>query len=102
MKQQRRHWSAEEKTKVLRRHLIEKVPISKICEESQLAPSMFHRWQEQLFGNAALALEGKRSPDRNPDRQRVEKLEQKIRQKDEVLAELMAEHVALKKEFGEL
>lgn len=102
MKRERRHWSAEDKTKLLRRHLIEKVPVSKICEEARLAPSLFHRWQEQLFSNAALALEGKRSPDRGPEQQRIEKLEQKIRQKDEVLAELMVEHLALKKEFGEL
>jgi transposase len=101
LKKERRHWSADEKAKLLRRHLIEKVPVSKICEESQLAPSMFHRWQEQLFLNAAFALQGNRSPERNQD-QRIEKLEKKIRQKDEVLAELMAEHVALKKELGEL
>jgi transposase len=101
LKKERRHWSAEEKIKLLRRHLIEKMPVSKICEEARLAPSLFHRWQEQLFVNAALALEGKR-PERSQDQQRVEKLEQKIRQKDEILVELMAEHIALKKEFGEL
>ena len=101
MKKERRHWSAEEKTRLLRRHLIEKVPVSRICEEAQLAPSMFHRWQEQLFLNAPAALAGKRA-EQNQDRQRIEKLEQKIRQKDEVLAELMVEHVALKKEIGEL
>jgi transposase len=101
LKKERRHWSAEEKIKLLRRHLIEKMPVSKICDEARLAPSLFHRWQEQLFVNAALALEGKR-PERSQDQQRVEKLEQKIRQKDEVLVELMAEHIALKKEFGEL
>ena len=102
MKKERRHWSADEKVKLLRRHLIEKIPVSKICEEAQLAPSMFHRWQEQLFQNATLALQGNRSPERNQEQQRIEKLEKKIRQKDEVLAELMAEHVALKKELGEL
>ncbi len=95
-------WSAEEKAKLLRRHLIEKAPVSKICEDAQLAPSMFHRWQEQLFLNAAAALQGNRSPERNQDQQRIEKLEKRIRKKDEVLAELMAEHVALKKELGEL
>jgi transposase len=99
---ERRHWSAEEKTKLLRRHLIEKVPISKICEEARLAPSLFHRWQEQLFLNAALALGDRRAPERSQDQQRIEKLEQKIQQKNEVLAELMTEHVALKKELGEL
>jgi transposase len=101
LKKERRHWSAEDKIKLLRRHLIERMPVSKICEEARLAPSLFHRWQEQLFVNAALALEGKR-PERGQDQQRVEKLEQKIRQKDEILVELMAEHIALKKEFGEL
>lgn len=102
MKKERRSWSAEEKTRLLRRHLIERIPISKICEESNLAPSLFHRWQEQLFHNAALALEGKRTPEKGKDQQRIEKLEQRMRQKDEVLAELMMEHVALKKELGEL
>jgi transposase-like protein len=102
VRKERRHWSAEEKTKILRRHLIEKIPVSKVCEEARLAPSMFHRWQEQLFLNAPQALVGKRAPEQNQDRQRIEKLERKIRQKDEVLAELMAEHVALKKELGEL
>lgn len=102
MKKERRHWSAEDKTRLLRRHLIEKIPISKICDEEHLAPSMYHRWQEQLFQNAALALAGQRAPERGKDLQRIEKLEQKIRQKDEVLAELMVEHVALKKELGEL
>jgi len=103
LKKERRHFSADDKAKLLRRHLIEKIPVSRICEESQLAPSLFHhRWQEQLFLNAASALQSNRSPERNQEQQRIEKLEKKIRQKDEVLAELMAEHVALKKELGEL
>jgi transposase-like protein len=97
-----RHWTSADKIRLLRRHLIEKVPISTLCDEAHLAPSLFHRWQEQLFGNAALALEGKRRPERGQDQQRIEKLEQKIRQKDEVLAELMAEHISLKKALGEL
>ena len=101
MKKERRNWTVQEKTQLLRKHLVERVPISQICEEAHLAPSQFYRWQEQLFQNAALALEGKR-PERSEDQQRIEKLETKIRRKDEVLAELMAEHVALKKELGEL
>ena len=67
-----------------------------------MAPSLFHRWQEQLFGNAALALEGMRRPALGQDQQRIEKLKPKIRQKDEVLAELTAKHISLRKELGEL
>ena len=102
MKTQRRHHSAEDKLKLIRLHLIEKQPVSKICDEAGVAPSLFHRWQEQLFTNGALALENNYRPERNKDQERVTKLESKIRQKDEVLAELMAEHLALKKALGDL
>jgi transposase len=93
------NWSADDTAKLLHRYLIEKGPVSKLCEQAQLAPSMFHRWQELWFLNAPLALQGNRSPERNLDQRRIEKLE---RQNDEVLADLMAEHVRLKKELGEL
>ena len=102
MKAQRRHHSAEDKLKLIRLHLIEKQPVSKICDEAGVAPSLFHRWREQLFTNGALALESKHRPERNKDLERIEKLESRIRQKDEVLAELMAEHITLKKALGEL
>jgi hypothetical protein len=36
------------------------------------------------------------------EQERIAYLEKKIQTKDEVLAELMAEHVALKKDIGEL
>ena len=88
--------------KLLRRHLIEKVPVSKVCEEAAVIPTQFYRWQEQLFQNGAVALESKRRAERSQEQAKIEKLESKIRQKDEVLAELVAEHVALKKAFGEL
>jgi transposase len=101
-KKERRRWSAAEKISILKRHLLEKVPISKVCEEANVAPSMFHRWQEQLFTNGAAALESPRPAVSRSEQQRIEKLEGKIRQKDEVLAELMAEHLELKKELGEL
>ena len=52
MKKERRHWSADDKIKLLRLHLIEKQVISKICDEANLSPTQFYAWQEQLFINA--------------------------------------------------
>ena len=102
MKGTARKHSAQEKIRLIRLHLIEKQPISKVCEEAGVAPSLFHRWQGQLFTNGALALENKYRPERNQEQALIEKLESKMRQKDEVLAELMAEHITLKKSYGEL
>jgi hypothetical protein len=46
-------YSPIEKVAVLRRHLLEKEPISKLCDELGLQPTVFHRWQKQVFENGA-------------------------------------------------
>ena len=106
MRKQRRHFTAEEKIAILRRHLIDKVPVSDLCDEHGLQPTVFYRWQKDLFENGAAALERKngRREDRARDAQvqRIQALQAKLARKDEVLAELMEEHVALKKSLGEI
>ena len=102
MKKQRKNYTAEEKVAILREHLLEKVPISDLCEKHGMHPTMFYRWQKDFFENGAVAFQPKNRPDHQTERERIEFLEKKIQRKDEVLAELMAEHIALKKSLGEL
>jgi transposase len=101
MKKQRKHYAPEEKVVILRRHLLEKEPISKLCDEVGLQPTVFYRWQKEFFENGAAAFEQKARPNLSAEQERIAYLEKKIQTKDEVLAELMAEHVALKKDIGE-
>lgn len=102
MGRQCKHYTVEEKVSILRRHLVEKEPISKLCDELGLQPTQFYRWQKELFENAAAAFEQKGRSHHPPEQERIVYLEKKLQTKDEVLAELMAEHVALKKSLGEL
>lgn len=102
MKKQRKHYTSEEKVAILRRHLLEKEPISKLCDEVGLQPTVFYRWQKEVLENGAAAFEQKARPNQSAEQDRIAYLERKIQTKDEVLAELMAEHVALKKDIGEL
>lgn len=102
MKKERKRYSAEEKVAILRRHLVDKEPISKLCDEVGLKPSMFYRWQKEFFENGAAAFETKGRSNHSAEQERIAYLEKKVQTKDEVLAELMAEHVALKKSVGEL
>src|SRR5207237_4349963 len=102
MKKQRKHYTPEEKVAILRRHLFSQEPISKLCDELGLQPTVFYRWQKEFFENGAAAFQTKERPNQQPQQQRIEYLEKKIQTKDEVLAELMAEHVALKKSLGEI
>jgi transposase len=98
----RKHYTAEEKVAILRRHLLEREPVSKLCDELDLQPTVFYRWQKEFFENGAAAFQTKGRADHEAEQHRIEYLEKKIQRKDEVLAELMAEHIALKKDLGEL
>ena len=102
MKKPRKHYTGEEKVGILRRHLLEQVPVSQLCDELGLQPTVFYRWQKEFFENGATAFQVKGRSDHQAEKERIEFLEKKIQRKDEVLAELMAEHIALKKELGEL
>jgi transposase-like protein len=102
VKKTRKHYTADEKVAILRRHLLEQEAISKLCDELGLQPTVFYRWQKEFFENGAAAFQAKSRPDQQAEKERIEFLEKKIQRKDEVLAELMGEYVALKKELGEL
>jgi len=84
--------------------LIEKVPISTLCDEHQLHPTVLYRWLKQFFENGAAALGPPPRPNKQVEarEQGIGCLEAKLKRKDEVLAELMEEHVALKKSLGEI
>jgi len=101
IKKKRHSYTPEEKVIILKRHLLEGIPVSTICEEYKLQPTVFYKWQQLFFENAVLAF----STDKNfsfKEKKRILKLEEKLQRKNEVLSELMEEHVKLKKELGEL
>jgi transposase len=102
MSRTRKNYTSEEKVAILKRHLLDSVPVSDLCDELALNLNVFYAWQKQFFENGAAAFQkpGRRQVDRRDEK--IEKLEAKLTQKNEVLAELMQEHVQLKKELGEL
>ncbi|MBZ5711697.1 transposase [Nannocystis pusilla] len=51
-KQERRHFTPEQKSKILREHHLDKVPVSDLCEKYKLQPSVFYGWQRALFERA--------------------------------------------------
>lgn len=105
-KRARRSYTPEQKAAILRRHLVDKVPISDLCDEYQLRPSVIYGWQQQLAENMELALQGVKRQRRADTREskltkEVESLKAKLAKKDSVIAEISEEFVTLKKELGE-
>lgn len=102
MRKKRHNYTAQEKVNILKRHLIDKVPVSDLCDQYRLQPTVFYGWQKQFFENGASALEKENNGKKRVIERRIKQLEEKLSRKNEVLSELMEEHVKLKKELGEL
>jgi transposase-like protein len=102
MPNERRRFTGAEKLAILRQHLIEKLPLSEVCQKHDISPTHFYQWQKKLFEEGASVFESKAGDARQQEAeaQKVAALSARIQRKDEVLAELMGEHIALKKKLG--
>jgi transposase len=104
MRKERKHYTAEEKMAILRRHLLDKVPVSDLCEELGIPPTVLYRWQKEFFENGVAPSNLKNGP---PGRWMMSRngsssWRRRCRPRARFLAELMAEHIALKKSLREL
>ena len=101
-KSKKKFHTPEEKVAILKKHLLEGVPLSDICDQYGLHPSVFYRWQREFFEKGHLIFQQFKDSRTNKLEKKVSKLEQKLTQKNEVLSELMEEHIKLKKNLGEI
>ena len=100
MARKRKQYTGEEKLAILRKHLLEGAAVSDICDEHGLQPTVFYRWQKQLFEEGSIVFRRSKDTETKELRQQVTKLEEKLVKKNEVLGELLEEYVTLKKELG--
>ena len=98
----RRKFSPEDKVMILKKHLVENIPISDICDEYGLHPTVFYRWEKQFFENGTKAFEKENVRYIKRLEKEISILKDKLNKKNEVLSELMEEHVNLKKTLGEV
>ena len=102
MPQKRKYHTPKEKTAILREHLINKVPVSDLCDQHGLQPTLFYRWQKLVFERMDSLFESKRDSETSKLRKQVETLHAKLSNKDTVIAQIMEDYVSLKKSLGEV
>ena len=98
-----RVFSSAEKVAILKKHLVEKVPISDLCDLHKLHVNTFYNWLKVFFENGTAAFETHAKPKAQADAKdkKIEQLEAKLIRKNEVVAELLEAHTTLKKSLGE-
>ncbi len=101
MGKQRKSYSPEQKVEIIRRHLLDGVAVSDLCDEHCVHPTLYYRWQKEFFegGAAAFAKESKRQL--NALKKRLAEAQEQLSRKNEVLAEVMEEYVRCKKNGGD-
>jgi transposase len=105
MSTQRRCFTTEQKATILKRYLVDKMPMSDLCDEYGIKPNQVYAWQKILFDHAESAFHqtGHRTASKlSAQEEKIARLEIKLQQKNEVISELMEENVRAKKANGEL
>jgi transposase len=104
MNKPRRHFHDHEKVAILKRHLLDKVPVSNLCDELHLHPNQLYDWLKRFFdnGHLAFAKDHKAKAVEEAQQAKIQQLQAKLTRKNEVMAELMEALTEEKKRNGEL
>jgi transposase-like protein len=101
-KKTRRQHSPEDKVRILRLHLLEHKPVSELCDQEDIHPTLFYQWQKAFFENGAAAFDRAPRPRGLGQNERlIATLQEKLKRKDEVIAIVTEDLIRAKKENGE-
>ncbi len=100
MTKKKKSFSAEKKVRILRRHLLDKIPVSDLCDEYGINPVTFYRWQKTFFEKGSAAFENQENGKTRKLEAKISGQAKKLAKKDEIIAEIMESHVDLKKKLG--
>ncbi len=61
-KRERRHFSGQQKSAIVKAQLIDGKSVADLCDQHFIQPTQFYQWQKQLFKNGDTAFERKAKP----------------------------------------
>jgi transposase-like protein len=94
----RRKFSAEEKFKTVKLVLSGAKKVSDICEELDIHPNQYYKWQSVFFENALTGFQDNaRGRTKAAEERKIKQLESELRKKDEIIAKIVTENIELKK-----
>ena len=85
MKKKHRSYSPRDKVTILRRYLVDREPLSNLCDEYGIHPATLYRWQKEFFERGEAAFEHRSNTYTKKLEKKVSRLEEKIGYKDEVI-----------------
>lgn len=97
-KRVRRRYTAEEKFKIVKQVITKSKSVSEICDDNDIHPNQFYRWQKEFFEGAFERFsETKIGRKSNREDREKKRAEEEIKRLNEVIAEVVKENIELKK-----
>lgn len=97
---QRRHFSPDQKFKIIKEQMTSKSSVSEICKKYDISPTAFYKWQEKFLKSA---LEGFKKSDDGPTKAELRKIdeqERRIHKMQSAITEIVQKNIELKKSLG--
>ncbi len=95
----KKRFTAEEKVKILREHLTNKVSVSELADKYGIKPSAISNWKKALFEGAVSTFNNPRKADKEKDKT-IEKLEETLQKRDSLIANIVEDNVQLRKKYN--
>lgn len=102
---ERKLYTPEKKTLILRELLENNVPISELAEKYQVHVNDIYNWKKKLFEGAKDIFQPKNvnKKQNSTEQRKISKLESKLKDRDEAIAMLLKENIEIKKSIdGEI
>jgi transposase len=96
----RRHWTPEEKLRLVVESLQSDQKVAELCRREGLSPTQIYEWRKQLMGSAKEIFADKRGQRKGED-PRIGKLAADNQRMKDVIAEITAENLVLKKTLSD-
>ena len=97
----RKHYTPEEKFKIIKDHFTQKIPVSDILKKNGISSANFYRWQDEFFSGALDRLKNGKQQASSTELRQIEDLTKQNERFKTVIAEMSHEVVTLKKTLGE-
>ena len=94
--------SPEVKANAVLRHLQDGVPVSEICRQLNIQPTVFYQWRKVFLESACSVFANSDRKQQKAHEREISGYKEALQRKDHVIAELLEEYTALKKNFGEI
>ena len=92
-RKKRKHWSAEDKLRIVLSGMESGTEISELCRREGINPTQYYAWKKTLMSSAARVFHGEKD---KPD-VKQQRLEADLSRCKDVIAEITSENLELKK-----